>query len=295
MKARYLGELLLLAAIWGASFLFMRVAVPAFGVLAMGEVRVLVATAVLLPLVALRGDLGALRRHGPHIAVVGLVNSAIPFVCYGYAALHISAGLASVFNAATPLFSALVAWAWLGERLTRVRVAGLAIGLAGVAGLAWDKIGLRSGTPDLTLAGAVACCLAATACYGFAACYTRRYLQGAPAPALAAGSQGSAALALALPAAWAWPAQAPGALPWAMVLAMGVLSTGLAYVLYFRLIRNIGATNASAVTFLIPVFAVLWGMLFLGETVSPAMVLGCAVILAGTALAMGLWPRSRSG
>ncbi|EHR71346.1 DMT(drug/metabolite transporter) superfamily permease [Burkholderiales bacterium JOSHI_001] len=291
MRPRHLLELLALAAVWGASFLFMRVAAPEFGAAPMAAVRVAGASLVLLPLLALRHDMPALRRHWRSIGLVGLSNSALPFLCYGVAAQSITAGLASIFNAATPLFTALIAWLWLREALTRWRVLGLLIGLAGVLGLAWDKAGLKAGAGQQGVALAVAACLAATVMYGFSACFTRRHLQGVPPMALAAGSQLSAALALAMPALWWWPAQMPGLRAWAMVLALAVLCTGVAYVLYFRLLAHVGATNASSVTFLIPVFAMAWGGLLLGETVTPAMLLGGAVILGGTALAMGLWPR----
>jgi drug/metabolite transporter (DMT)-like permease len=295
MKPRHLLELLALAAVWGASFLFMRVAAPEFGAAPMAALRVAGASLVLLPLLALRGEMAALRQHWKPIGLVGISNSALPFICYGFAAQFITAGLASIFNAATPLFTALIAWLWLRQALTRWRVLGLLIGLSGVLGLAWDKAGLKEGAGQHGVALAVAACLAATLLYGFAACFTRRYLQGVPSMALAAGSQLSAALVLALPALWWWPAQLPSLRAWAMVLALAVLCTGVAYVLYFRLLAHVGATNASSVTFLIPVFAVAWGGLLLGETVTPAMLAGAAVILVGTALAMGLWPRATAG
>jgi drug/metabolite transporter (DMT)-like permease len=241
---------------------------------------------------ALRGEVPALRQHWKPIALVGISNSALPFICYGFAAQFITAGLASIFNAATPLFTALIAWLWLREALTRWRVLGLLIGLAGVLGLAWNKAGLKDGADQHSVALAVAACLAATVMYGFAACFTRRHLQGVPSMALAAGSQLSATLVLALPALWAWPSQLPSLRAWAMVLALAVLCTGVAYVLYFRLLAHAGATNASSVTFLIPVFAMAWGGLLLGETATPAMLVGGAVILVGTALAMGLWPHT---
>lgn len=295
MRPRDALELLALAAIWGASFLFMRVAAPEFGAVPMAMLRVAGAGVVLLPLLLARGELPALRQHWKSIALLGLTNSAMPFVFYGVAALSITAGLASIFNAATPLFTALIAWAWLREDLNRWRVAGLLIGLGGVLGLAWDKAGVRSGVEGQAVALAVLACLAATLLYGFSACFSRRVLKGVPPMALAAGSQLSAALLLLLPALQQWPAQTPSGRGWAMVAALAVLCSGLAYVLYFRLLAHVGATNASAVTFLIPVFAMAWGGLLLDEMVTPSMLAGGAVILVGTALAMGMWPRSSAG
>jgi drug/metabolite transporter (DMT)-like permease len=285
-------ELLLLAALWGASFLFMRVAAPAFGPWAMAELRVAGAGLLLLPILAWRGELGALVARWRAIGLVGVSNSALPFVLYGVAALSITAGLASIFNAATPLFAALIGWAWLREAMTRWRVLGLVIGFAGVFGLAWDKAGVRSGAGDTGVLLAIGACLLATLAYGFSANFTKRRLAGVPSMALAAGSQIGAAAALAVPAALHWPAIAPDAKAWAAVVALSLLCSGLAYILYFRLIAALGATNASAVTFLIPVFGMLWGGWLLDEPLTRSMALGCAVILVGTALVLGLLPRA---
>lgn len=294
MKTRDTLDLLLLAAIWGASFLFMRVAAPAFGPVALAFVRVAGAAVLLLPLLALRGELGALGRHWRPLLLVGITNSALPFVCFGYAALSISAGLSSIFNAATPLASALFAWAWLKEPMTRWRTAGLALGFIGVLGLAGSKAGVRGAGIDLQVLLAIAACLAGTMMYGYSASFTKRYLTGVPAMALATGSQLSAAITLAPLAVLGWPAATPAALPWAAAGASALLSSALAYILYFRLIARIGPTNASSVTFLVPVFAVVWGGWLLDEAITLAMVLGGAVIVAGTALVLGLLPRKKA-
>jgi drug/metabolite transporter (DMT)-like permease len=243
---------------------------------------------VLLPLLRWRGEWPALRAHWKPIAVVGVGNSALPFLAFSYAALTIDAGLSSIFNAAAPLFGALIARLWLGDRLGASRVLGLVIGFAGVAGLAWAKARPQPGSEGAATALAVAACIAATAAYGFSANFTKRFLTGVPPMVVAAGSQLAATLALALPAWWLWPVVTPPPPAWAGVAILAVACTGLAYLLYFRLIAHVGPANAITVTFLIPAFAVGWGALFLDEEVTPAMVLGCAVILAGTALATGL-------
>jgi len=284
VKTSDLGELITLAALWGASFLFMRMGAAEFGPVALAAVRVGGAALFLLPLLHLRGQVGALRRHWRPIFVVGITNSALPFLCFSYAALAITAGLSSIFNAATPLFGAVIAWLWLHDRLGPTRIAGLAIGFAGVVGLAWEKASFKPGGSGW----AIVACLAATLLYGLSASFTKKRLQGVPPLAVAAGSQLSAALVLVLPAAWLWPATPPSAAAWGTAAVLAVLCTGVAYLLYFRLIAHIGAANAIAVTFLIPAFAVLWGWLFLGEPLTPAMALGCAVILLGTSLATGL-------
>jgi len=287
MPVLALAELFGLAAIWGGSFLFMRIAGPGFGPAALAELRGIGAVLLLIPLVAWRGELGALRRHAGAIAIVGLTNSAIPFVCFALASLAITAGLSSIFNATTPLWGALVAWLWLGDRPDRSRLLGLAIGFVGVLWLAWDKASLKPGDHGVSPALAIGACLCATLLYGFSASFTKRYLTGVPPMALAAGSQLSAAVALAVPAAIWWPLAMPDAGAWAAAAALSVLCTGIAYVLYFRLIAHLGPANAISVTFLIPVFAVLWGVLFLHETLTPTMVAGCAVVLTGTSLATG--------
>ena len=284
MKTSDLGELIALAALWGASFLFMRMGAGEFGPVALAAVRVGGATLFLLPLLHWRGQVGALRQHWRPIFIVGITNSALPFLCFSYAALAITAGLSSIFNAATPLFGAVIAWLWLHDRLGPSRIAGLAIGFAGVVGLAWEKASFKPGGSGW----AIVACLAATLLYGLSASFTKKRLQGVPPLAVAAGSQLSAALVLVLPAAWLWPATPPSAAAWGTAAVLAVLCTGVAYLLYFRLIAHIGAANAIAVTFLIPAFAVLWGWLFLGEPLTPAMAAGCAVILLGTSLATGL-------
>jgi drug/metabolite transporter (DMT)-like permease len=289
MKRNDLFEMMLLAAIWGASFLFMRLGAGAFGPVSLAAVRVAGATLFLLPLLAARGELGPLRRHWRPIFFVGLTNSAIPFLCFSYAALSITAGLSSIFNATTPLWGALFAWAWLKDRPGPTRVLGLVIGFAGVLGLAWQKASFKPGVDGLSTGWAVLACLLATCLYGFSANYTKKRLTGVSAMALATGSQLSSALALAAPGAWLWPAVSPPADAWAATLGLAVLCTGVAYVLYFRLIARVGPANAISVTFLIPAFAVLWGAVFLHEGVTPSMVAGCAVILLGTSLATGFW------
>jgi drug/metabolite transporter (DMT)-like permease len=284
--------LVLLAALWGASFIFMRLGAAEFGPVALSALRVAGAALCLLPLLRARDDWSALRRHALPIVVVGLFNSALPFVFGSAATLVLGGGLAAVFNASSPLWGAAIAWFWLGERLSCTRVLGLTLGFAGVIGLAAAKSGLApAGQAELVLL-ASASALAAALCYGFAVHYTRRRLNDVPPMALAAGSQLAAALVLAVPALWWWPAQPPSATAWLALAALAMMCTALAYILYFRLIARAGAAKAIAVTFLIPVFAMAWGALFLDERIDAAMVAGCAVILLGTALATGLWPRA---
>jgi drug/metabolite transporter (DMT)-like permease len=287
MRAADLIELLALAALWGASFLFMRLGASEFGPVALAGVRVAGAALLLVPLLQLRGQFGELRRHWRPIFLVGVTNSALPFLCFGYAALSITAGLASIFNAATPLFGAAVAWLWWRERLPPLRLAGLAIGFAGVSWLVLSKTGGAASFKAGGSGWAIVACLAATLLYGISANYTQQRLSGVAPLAVAAGSQLAATLVLVLPAWWWWPAVAPTAQAWAVASLLALLCTGVAYLLFFRLIAHVGPANAITVTFLIPVFAVLWGGLWLGESVTPAMTIGCFVIVLGTALSTG--------
>jgi drug/metabolite transporter (DMT)-like permease len=287
VRARVGVDLLLLAAVWGASFLFMRIAVPQFGPLPLMALRCAIGAAVLVPLLVWRGGFGVLRKRPLAFGVVGLLNSALPFVLFGFATLTLSAGFSALLNATTPLWAAMVAYAWLGDAPSRRQLAGLAIGFCGV-------LVLMAGRGEIAPGGgllAVLAALAATLSYGLAAGHARRYMTGTPPLALAAGSQIAATAVLAVPAALAWPERMPDAGAWLAALALGAACTGLAYVLYFRLLTRAGAPTATAVTYLVPVFAVLWGGIFLGERPTPAMLAGGAVIFAGTVLATGMrWP-----
>lgn len=290
MKRRDLIDLVLLAALWGASFLFTRMAVPAFGAFALAEVRVAVAAAVLLPLLAMRGDFSELRARPGRFVLLGAVNTAIPFALFAWATLSITAGMASILNATAPLFTALIAWLWLREKLSGPQWLGLAVGFAGVLWLA----GARTGFGGESGRWAIMAGLGATLSYGLSANVAKRHFTGVRPLAVAAGSQTAAALLLAPFALATWPALAPAPRDWAAAIALGVLCTGIAYILYFRLIARVGPAMAVTVTFLIPAFAMLWGGLFLGEQLTAAMLSGCAVILAGTALATGMLRPRRS-
>ena len=281
-------DFIMLAAIWGASFLFMRIGTVEFGPVPTAAVRVGIATAFLWPLLALRGLGPQLRRHWKPVFAIGLINSGIPFALFSFALLSITTGLSAVLNATVPLFGALIAWLWLKDRPTTSRVLGLAIGFGGVALLAWDKASFKPDASGHAPGWAVIACLAACVCYGIAASAAKRYLGGLPALVTATGSQMGASLGLALPALWFWPARMPGLHAWLAVLALGVVCTGIAYILYFRLIETAGPARALAVTFVVPVFALLYGVLFLDEAVTLWMLVCAAVIVCGTSLSTGL-------
>ena len=284
----WLSDFIVLAAIWGSSFLFMRLGALEFGALPTAGLRVGIAGLFLLPIVLWRGLGPELARHWKKTFFVGLINSAIPFACFTYALLSISTGLSAILNATAPLFGALVAWLWLKDRPNGLRILGLLVGFIGVALLAWDKASFRPDASGQSSGWAVLAVLLACFCYGTAASFTKVYLRGMPALVTATGSQLGATLGLALPTLWFWPQQTPSSGAWLALLALGVLCSGLAYILYFRLIENIGPARSITVTFVVPLFAVIYGTVFLNETVSLWMLLCGAIIVCGTALSAGL-------
>ncbi len=284
----WLADFLILSAIWGSSFLFMRLASAELGALPTAALRVTIASLFLLPLLLAKGHGPALRQHWKPIFFVGLLNSGIPFVLYSFAVLHISTGLSSILNATVPLFGALVAWAWLGDKPTVSRSVGLAIGFGGVVLLAGGQASFKPNASGIAPAWAVLACLAATTCYALSASFTKKHIPSLPPLVTATGSQLGASLALALPALWFRPDHLPSATALWSLITVGVLCTGVAYILYFKLIENAGPARALTVTFLVPVFAIAYGVLLLGESVTAWMVACGAVILVGTALSSGL-------
>jgi drug/metabolite transporter (DMT)-like permease len=293
MKFATAFEFIVLAAMWGGSFLLMKMGASEFGPFATAFLRVLMATAFLLPLLLWRGQWAALRVRWRAILLVGALNSGLPFVLFGYAVLHINTGLASIMNATTPLWAALVAWLWLRDRPTSVRLLGLVIGFAGVAALAWDKATFKAGAASPGLA--ILATLAATLCYGIAASQAKKYLTGVPPLASATGSQIGAMLFLLLPAVTHIPAHNPSGRAWLAIVLIALFCTALAYILYFRIIVAAGPARAASVTFLIPVFGVAYGVLFLNEAVTPTMLVCGAVIVLGTALSTGLLRWGKAG
>ena len=284
----WLADFLLLAAIWGASFLFMRLAAAELGPLPTAALRVAIASLFLLPILLVKGHWPALRQHWRPVLFAGILNSGIPFALYAFAVLHISTGLSSILNATVPLFGALVAWLWLSDKPGWSRSVGLAIGFGGVVFLAGGQASFKPNASGVAPAWAVLACLAATTCYALAASFTKKHMPSMPPLVAATGSQIGATLALALPALWFRPDHMPSASAWGALLVVGVLCTGVAYVLYFRLIDRAGPAKALTVTFLIPVFAIAYGVLLLDEHVTSWMLICGGVILLGTALSSGL-------
>lgn len=284
MSTRDLTALLTLSALWGGSFLFIRVAAPALGPVVLIELRVLLAGLALLVYALIQRQVPVWCPHWRAFLVIGALNSALPFTLIAAAELHLPASLAATLNATTPLFGALVASVWLAERLSASRLLGLGLGFSGVAAL----VGLGP-LPLTPLVGwSVGASLLAALSYGVAAVYTRLAAKGVSPLALALYSQLSAALLLLPAVPFAWPRVWPGAPVVFSVLALALLCTALAYLLYFGLIARVGAVRATTVTYLAPAFGIVWGDLFLHERLGAGSLFGFALILASVALVSGL-------
>lgn len=285
MDTASLARLLALAAIWGGSFLFMRIAVPVLGPALLIALRVGLAALFLLG-VALSGKRRLdVRHHYRHYLFMGACNSAIPFLLFAFAARTLSASLLAILNATAPLFAALIASLLRRMLPAPSVVAGLALGVVGVALLAgFDAVMLAPGATVALLAA-----LGASFSYAIAS----NYAKSAPSVdpfANAHGSMWAATLLLAPAVPFFPPAAVPTAAVALAVVALGVLCSGVAYLLYFRLIADLGAASALTVTFLIPVFGVLWGTLFLNEHIGWYTIAGSATVVAGTALVTGCMP-----
>ena len=279
MRTQDIARLLALAAIWGASFIFIRVLAPVLGPVLTATTRVLIAGAALVLYCRATGFDMQLPRYWRQFLLIGIVNSALPFVLFAFAALYIPASYSVILNCATPLFGVLLAVRFLDERLTATKLAGLLAGAFGVALV--SKAGPVE--PDLGFAAAVAACLAAALCYAAAGVYMKRHVQGAKPLAVAAWSQVFAGLVL-LPFVPLAPVRGEvTTLVIGNVLALALLCSAIAYLLYYRLIVDVGPTRAMTVTLLMPAFGMLWGALLLDEVITLAMLAGCALIVGGTA------------
>ena len=270
-------ELGLLGAIWGASFLFMRVSAPDFGAFALVEVRLALGSLVLLPFLWRARALFPLRVW-PKLALIGAINSALPFLLFAWAAQRAPAGVGAIANAMTVLFTALVGFMFFGEKIGSQRVVALIAGFVGVVVLASGKVAGAS-IGWAVVAGATASFL-----YGIGINLVRRHLTGLPPAAVASATWGVSAL-LTLPVAVAnWPQATIPATSWLSAALLGVLCTGAAFVMYYRLIARIGAARASTVTYLIPLFGVAWAWLLLGEPLTLTMGIAGGLILISVAI-----------
>jgi len=274
------ARLVALAAIWGAAFIFLRVVAPVLGPAWTAELRVLFGGLALLAWFRVIGFDPDFRRHWRAYTAVGTINSALPFSMFGFAAMHLPASIMAILNSTSPMFGMLFGALFAGERVTPAKLGGLAAGAGGVA-LVVQPGGFETGP---MFGWAIAAALGACACYGMTGIVIRRLGKDAPPRGVAAGNQLAAACVLLPLLPFVPPSGAPDLLVAANMLALAVLASGVAYLLYFRLIADVGALRALTVTFLIPVFGTFWGWLFLNETLPAAAFAGAALIITGTIL-----------
>ncbi|HEY2340677.1 MAG TPA: DMT family transporter [Steroidobacteraceae bacterium] len=270
-------ELTLLGAVWGGSFLFMRVAAADFGPFPLVEARLALGALILMPFLW-----RARSQFTPalwlRIAGIAAINTVLPFALFAWGAERAPAGIGAIANATTVMFTWLVAFLFFGERIGPRRMVGLVMGFVGVAVLASGR------TAGANVGAAAIAGTIASLCYGFGHNLVRRYLAGYPPAAVAAATLTSGALLLSPLAIYSWPNHSINAVSWISALLLGILCTGIALVFLYRLIARIGAPRTATVTYLIPLFGVIWAWLLLGEGVTLSMVLAGALILAGVGL-----------
>src|SRR5215217_7770441 len=288
MGTRDLGALLLLSALWGASFIYIRVAVPALGPFVLVELRVGLAAVALALCAALLGRLPKLRRRWRQFALLGAVNVAIPFCLISAAEINLTASLAAILNSTTVMFTAIVAAVWMGDALTARKLVGIVLGIVGVTVLVgWDPTPMNG-----VVLLSVAAMLFASLSYALGATYAKHAFSGIPPIGMAIG-QLTAATALLLPlSVVSLPDRAPSLAVALYVLALALLSTAVAYLIYFRLIENVGPTSTVTVTLLVPVFGLLFGVLLLDEPFGLGTLAGLVIILSSVVLITGISPKS---
>jgi drug/metabolite transporter (DMT)-like permease len=284
MAPRDLGALLLLSALWGASFIYIRVAVPALGPFVLVELRVGLAAVVLALCAALLGRLPKLRGRWRQFALLGAVNVAIPFSLISAAEINLTASLAAILNSTTVMFTAVVAAVWMGDALTARKLVGVALGIVGVTVLVgWDPIAM-----NWVVALSVGAMLAASLAYALGSVYAKRTFADSPPLAIASGQLTAAAMLMLPLAAVSAPEQSPSTIVVLSVLGLALPSTAVAYMLYFRLITNVGPTSTSTVTLLVPLFGLLFGVVLLDEPVGVGTLAGLVLILSSVILITGL-------
>lgn len=271
-----ISELLGLGAIWGASFMLQRIAAPEFGAFALVELRLLFGALVLLPFLVPAWR--ALRPSTWRLAGVGLLNSAIPFALFAWGAERAPAAIGAITNSMAALFAVLVAWLMFGERIGGRRAIGLLAGFAGVIVL----VGGKTAGMDTSVAAIAG--VGAALCYGFSGNLVKKWFAGLPPVATAAATLCWSTLLLAPLAYATWPQTQPSTAAWLSAVTLGVVCTGIAYALYFRLISRLGPTRAATVTYLVPLFAVAWAWAILGEPLTVTMAIAGGLILGGVAI-----------
>ena len=279
-------ELLILSAIWGSSFLFLRIASPEFGPIFLIEMRVASGLIVLLPICLLLGKIQELKENWKMIFILSLSNMTIPFCLFAYSALNMGAGILSIINATVPFFTAIIAFLVYQQRMTRYGLIGLMVGFMGVAVLVFDPSESSGVTNDLAIPSALFACVL----YGVALNIVSHKLQGVSGISITTGALFFSTIVLIPFAVIERPEVMPQGSVWFSVLALGVVCTGFGYILFYRLIARIGSQQAIMTTYLIPIFSILWGNLFLAESITLFMRFGGRLVLMGVGMTTGRFP-----
>jgi len=284
LKLRYFFILIVLGAIWGSSFLFARISVGEFGAIPLSAVRSSIGAAILLPMMLFSSGWQPFISNWKHLIVLGLISTALPFTFITLTTQFSTAGFASILNSFTSIMSALIAWVWLKEYLSMQAILGICLSFIGVVIMVVDTQSISSEyivLPVLTGLGAAFF-------YGLTGNYSKKYADGLPPIVSAAGCQIFAALFLIPPAIFLWPENSISTGGWINALILGVLCTALAFILFFHLLEKIGVVRTMIVTYLIPLFGLFWGFLFLDEIITLNITAGALLILAGVALTTGI-------
>jgi drug/metabolite transporter (DMT)-like permease len=272
--------LLLLSAIWGASFLFMRVASPEFGPVPLVFIRMSVATLVVFPFLLNTKFRQTVFKNIKLLAILGLLNHVIPFTLLSFSTLRLEAGFTSLINATTPMFTAMVGAMWFVTPINRQQVLGLLVAFFGVFVLSADKLSFTNQGPGWAiLAG-----LVATFCYGLSVNFSKKKLNHLSASEITVGSMMASSVILLLPSLFLWPEQSPSMNAWISALLLAVVCTAVAFLLFFRVLASSGAIASSTVTFLVPLFAITWGIFLLNEEFTIRLLVGMTITLLGTAI-----------
>lgn len=284
MKPKELGALLLLGALWGASFIFIRIAAPVLGPIWLIDLRVWIAGTVLLIYALIVRKLPDFKKEWKYYLMLGLLNAAIPFSLIAYSAVHLNASLTAILNATTPLFTAIVARIWLKEYLSVRKVIGILIGLVGVCILmGWSSVPF---TLEVWLS--IGASLTAALFYGIGSVYTKLTFTNTPALSLSIGQQLAAGIILIPLSVVTVPTATISLTVMIAVLGLAVLCTAIGYLLYFYLVEHVGPTKTVSVTFLVPLFGIFWGILLLNEHITLGTIVGLIVIFIGVILMNGV-------
>jgi len=284
-----LFELFLLASIWGGTFLFLRIASPEFGPFPVVLLRTLSAALFLIPFLCFSKQQALLVENWRPLFIVSLTTTILPFCLLAYTSLYTTSGYIAILNSTVPIFTVIIAFLWLKQRLNFTGIIGVLIGFVGIIFLAYDDVSLDKSTGFLPIYAA----LLAAALYGLGSLYSKQALTGVSPLAVATGSQLFAVFLLAPAAAYFWPEQTPSKTAWFSVISMGIFCTAIALVQFYRLVARIGPTRTVMVAYLIPVFSMFWGNLILGEAITTNMILGCSLTLIGVGFTSNLFRRKK--